>query len=136
MAKSIYEVLDSMVTETSVPAKGKMVEHTIPRDLLPTSEEFENEEKLLEWAQANNVLHACMQSGVQKRLIDLRAKFKAVKKDEEWTPEMGQKAVDESTWDIVKRPKVAKSDADIATEYLASLSEKDREKFIASMPAK
>ena len=132
MAKSIYEVLDSMVTETSVPAIGKMVEHSIPRDLLPTSEEFESEEKLLKWAQEHGVLHACLQSGVQKRLIDLRAKFKAVKKDEDWTEEMGQKAVDESTWDIVKRPKVAKSDEDIAKEYLASLTP---EQFKAFMKA-
>jgi hypothetical protein len=135
MAKSIYEVLDSLVTETSVPAIGKMVEHTIPRELLPTSEEFESEEKLLAWTQEKGVLHACLQSGVQKRLIDLRAKFKAVKKDEDWTEEMGQKAVDESTWDIVKRPKAAKSDEDIAKEYIASLTPEQLKAFLKTNKA-
>jgi len=130
MAKSIYEVLDSLITETSVPAIGKVVEHTIPRDLLPTSEEFENEEKLLAWAQENDVLHACMQSGVQKRIIDLRAKFKAFKKDEDWTAEMGQKAVNASTWDIVKRPKASKSDENIVKDFLAKMTPKERLEWI------
>ena len=133
MAKSIYEVLDSLVTETSVPVTGKMIEHTLPRALLPTGEEFESAEKLSTWAKEKGIMHACLQKGVQKFLIDLRASFKACKKDEEWTPEMGQKAVNEAEWNITDRPKVAKSDEAIATAYLASLDEKARKEFLKSL---
>lgn len=103
MAKSIYEVLANLETETSVPDHG-MISHTLPRELLPTAEQFEDGEKLLAWAQDNDIVHSCLQKGVQKFLIDLRATFKAVKKDETWTLEKGQKAVDEAEWNITKRP--------------------------------
>ena len=132
MAKSIYSILEDLRTETSVPEHG-MVEHTLPAGLLPTAKEFEDSEKLKAWAESNDIIHAVLQKGVQKFLIDLRATFKACKKDEEWTPEMGQKAVDEATWEITKRPKVAKSDEAIATEYLASLSDKERKALLESL---
>ena len=51
MAKSIFEILADLTTETSVPEMGKTIEHTIPRSLFPTAEEFENENKLLAWAE-------------------------------------------------------------------------------------
>ena len=41
MAKSIFEILDTLSTETSVPVVGKNVEHTLPRKLFPTAEIFE-----------------------------------------------------------------------------------------------
>lgn len=117
MAKSIFEILDDLNTETSVPevkdSKGKIlrknfgvVSHTIPRDFLPTSEQFEDEEKLLEWFQDSGNLHAGLQSAVQKRLIDLRAIFKSMGKDDEWTEEFGQDRLNNAEWKIVSRPKV------------------------------
>ena len=105
MAKSIFETLDSLQTETSVPAIGKNVEHTLPRSLFPVAETFEDAAKLLAWADENNFTHALLQAGIQKGLIDCRAKFKACKKDETWTPEMGQAAVDCMKWETVQRPK-------------------------------
>lgn len=111
MAKSIFEILDGLRTETSVPVTGKSIEHTLPRNLFPTSEQFENEEMLLTWARDNGCLHACLQSGVQKFLIDIRAIFKSVKKDEVWTAEKGQEKVNSAKWSIVERPKVGGSKA-------------------------
>jgi len=110
MAKSIYDILADLETETSVPEHG-MVAHTFPRDLLPTAEEFENGEELLNWAEGLDVVHACLQKGVQKFLIDLRATFKAVKKDETWTFEKGQKAVDDAVWNVTNRPSVNDKEA-------------------------
>ena len=105
MAKSIFETLDTLQTETSVPVVGKNVEHNLPRSLFPVAETFEDASKLLAWADENNFTHALLQAGIQKGLIDCRAKFKACKKDETWTAEMGQKAVDEMKWEPVQRPK-------------------------------
>lgn len=122
MAKSIYALLDDLETETSVPeVKDKngnvvrkhfgMVSHTLPRESLPTSEEFEDAEKLLAWAKDTGVLHACLQSGIQSRIIDLRAIFKAYKKDEEWSPSYGQDNVDNAEWKVVKRPQKTDKEA-------------------------
>ena len=104
MAKSIFETLDSLVTETSVPLVGKNVEHSLPRKLFPEAETFEDSDKLLAWANENGFTHALLQAGIQKGLIDCRAKFKACKKDETWTPELGQEQVDGMKWEITKRP--------------------------------
>jgi hypothetical protein len=117
MAKSIYALLDDLQTETSVPKvedkNGNelrktygMVSHTLPRTGLPTADQFEDEEKLLAWAEESGVLHACLQSGIQARIIDYRAIFKAMKKDDIWTPDFGQAAVDKAAWTVTKRPKV------------------------------
>ena len=105
MAKSIFETLDSLQTETSVPVVGKTIEHTLPRSLFPVAETFEDAVKLLAWSNENGFTHALLQAGIQKGLIDCRAKFKACKKDETWTPELGQDQVDSMTWEIVSRPK-------------------------------
>ena len=105
MAKSIFETLDSLQTETSVPAIGKNVEHNLPRSLFPVAETFEDAVKLLAWADENNFTHALLQAGIQKGLIDCRAKFKACKKDETWTPELGQDQVNSMKWETVSRPK-------------------------------
>ena len=105
MAKSIFETLDSLQTETSVPLVGKNVEHSLPRSLFPVAEIFEDGDKLLAWSEENGYTHALLQAGIQKGLIDCRAKFKACKKDETWTPELGQEQVDGMKWEIVQRPK-------------------------------
>ena len=54
MAKSIYSILTDLKTETSVPDHG-MVEHSLPADLLPTAEQFEDEEKL-KFIKEHNIL--------------------------------------------------------------------------------
>ena len=105
MAKSIFEVLDTLETETSVPVVGKSVSHKIPRELFPTSEEFDNREELLRWANNNGCLHACLQKGIQKFLIDVRASFKSCKKDEEWNELLGQSNVNGMKWEVTERPK-------------------------------
>lgn len=107
MAKSIFETLDTLQTETSVPSTGKSVEHSLPRKLFPTSEEFESAESLLAWSNENGYTHALLQAGLQKGLIDCRATFKACKKDDTWSSEYGQKNVDAMTWDVTKRPNPA-----------------------------
>lgn len=131
MAKSIYDILTDYRTETSVPNYG-MVAHRLPIDLLPTAEEFEDKDKLINWAESLGVTHACLQKGVQKFLIELRATFKAVKKGEDWTEEKGQAAVDAAEWNITKRPQGKKSDVDVANDYISSLSDEERAEFFAA----
>ena len=115
MAKSIYALLDDLMTETSVPAvtdkDGKelrkyygMIDHTLPREALPTSAQFEDAEELLTWAEDAGVLHQCLQSGIQSRIIDYRAIFKSMKKDDVWSYEFGQENVDTAKWKVVSRP--------------------------------
>ena len=110
MAKSIFSILDELETDTSVPDHGS-VTHTLPRNLLPTAEQFEDADSLLDWAEENEITHACLQKGIQKFLIDLRAIFKSVKKDEVWNFEKGQKAVDDAEWKITSRPNVNDKEA-------------------------
>ena len=106
MAKSIYTTLDELNTTTSVPGFGDSIEHTIPRELLPTAKEFENEEQLLDWAEVSGCLHSCLQKGIQKFLIEIRATFKGCKKSDEWTEDYGQNNVDKMEWSITNRPNV------------------------------
>ena len=73
--------------------------------MFPVAETFESAEKLLAWSNENNFTHALLQAGIQKGLIDCRARFKACKKDETWTEELGQSQVDKMTWETVERPK-------------------------------
>ena len=141
MAKSIYDLLDDLQTETSVPEvtdkDGKtirphfgMVPHTLPRSALPTSEQFEDEEKLLEWAKETGNLHACLQSGIQARVIDLRAIFKSYKKDEAWSPEYGQANVDNSEWKVVTRPQGKKDPKAVITDFLSKMPKKERQAWL------
>jgi len=116
MAQSIYTTLATRKTLTTVPFLGKdengktiRVEQTIPDELFPTDQEFESPEKLEEWARETGCLFAMMQMGVEKALIESRAKFKMPKKGkndqpDEWSPEMGQENVDNMEWKPMKRP--------------------------------
>lgn len=104
MAKSIYEILSDLTTSTSVPGYGAEITHSLPSDLFPTDQQFENEESLLEWAKVNTCLHAVMQKGIQKFLIDCRAAFKSCKKNDIWNEDYGQNNVDSMKWKITKRP--------------------------------
>lgn len=122
MAKSIYEVLATLETETSVPAvkdeKGNelrpnfgSVNHTLPSEVFPSVEQFEIEGELLAWAKDLGITHFALQKAVQAILIDARAGFKAMPKKSDlesgvrWSPEYGQKNLDENLkWSMVKRP--------------------------------
>lgn len=129
MAKSIYEILEDLTTTTSVPGHGKEITHTLPRELFPTALEFENAEDLLQWAEANNITHAVLQKGIQKFLIEVRATFKASKKDQEWSHELGQANVDKMQWTITKRPnqssKADKAKIELETGIKMAQSMKD-----------
>lgn len=126
MSKSIFEILDDVTTETSVPSQGKtedgkaiVIAHTIPRDLFPTSAQFEDEDDLFQWAEESGFAHAMLQRGIQKFLIETRAAFKGCKKDDEWSPEYGQANVDAMEWNVVKRPNQGKNNEAIAKAVLA-----------------
>jgi len=121
MAQSIFVTLDILETETSVPAIGGMVRHTLPRSIFPTSEQFSDEKKLVAWAEENNCLHACLQKGVQAKLIDARATFKATKKGVTWSTEYGQSNVNNMKWDPAERPANAKTDEEKAIEAMSKL---------------
>jgi hypothetical protein len=132
MAQSIYITLDSLKTETSVPAvkdkNGKIlrqdmgnVAHTLPREHYPTSTIFDNEEQFLEWAQENNCLLALLQSGINDWLISDRAAFKRMVKGE-WTPEIGQTNVNNRKWTISTKPAAAITKAEKAGNALDDLS--------------
>ena len=104
MAKSIFAILDDLTTETSVPGFGDSITHSIPRKLFPTSEQFEDAEKLLAWSNENGFTHALLQQGIQKGLIDIRAKFKSCKKNDTWSEIYGQKNVNSHEWSVTERP--------------------------------
>lgn len=106
-SQSIYVILDTLTTETSVPGQTpKMQSHTLPRSAFPTSEQFEHAEKLEAWVREAGVMHACLQKGIQKHLIDIRAAFKACKKADTWSLEYGQANVDAYEWTITPRPAI------------------------------
>lgn len=135
MAKSIYETLATMETETSVPNHG-MVPHTLPANKLPTDEEFESPEKLIAWADENDITFEVLQKGVKAFIIDLRAVFKAPpsKKEQEegkeWTPEYGQEKVNSYGWTVTKRPEGKKDPVAAATEFLSKMSKKERMEWL------
>ena len=132
MAKSIFEILADLTTETSVPEIKKTVQHTIPRRLFPEPEIFDNAEKLLAWTEENNFTHALLQMGLQKGLIDLRARFKATKKDETWSEMLGQKNVDSHKWETVTRGKSTDKVGN-AVEALSKLTPEQLAEILAKM---
>ena len=104
-SQSIFTLLDSLETETSVPGQNpKMQAHTLPREMFPTSEQFESETDLLEWAKDTGCLHACLQKGIKAHVIDCRARFKAVRKGDVWSNEYGQDNLDSYKWEVMVRP--------------------------------
>lgn len=131
MAKSIFEILSDMQTETTVPFMGTdkdgktiLVPHTIPEDLFPTDLEFEDPELLLSWAEENNHTFALLQRGIAKTLIEVRAIFKAPKKGKDkspdtWTPEMGQANVNKMEFTHMKRPNQSNNGQAVAKAVLA-----------------
>ncbi len=133
MAESIFTVLETRNTSTTVPFMGKeandegklitvSVPHTIPDELFPTDEEFESPERLIAWAKETDCMFEMLQKGVGKALIEVRAKFKAPKKGKDkapdtWTPEMGQTNVDAMKWTPVKRPNQGSTKSVDAARY-------------------
>ena len=116
-SQSIFILLDTLETETSVPGQvPKMQKHTLPREQFPSSKQFEDENSLLEWARKTGCLHSCLQKGVQKHLIDTRARFKACKKNEIWSNDLGQKQVNAFGWEVMTRPQVKATISDIQTQ--------------------
>lgn len=116
-SQSIFTLLDTLETETSVPGQTpKMQKHSLPREQFPSSKQFEDEDLLVEWARKTGCLHACMQKGIQKHLIDCRARFKACKKTETWSNGMGQKQVDDFGWEVMSRPQVKVTVSDIQAQ--------------------
>jgi len=130
MAESIFTVLATRSTSTTVPFLGKdddnktiSVQHTIPDELFPTDEEFESPEKLIEWANQTGCTYEMLQKGVGKALIEVRAKFKAPKKGKDGSPDLwdkiyGQSQVDAMEWTPVKRPNQSGNSENIAKAVL------------------
>lgn len=122
-SQSIYVVLDSLKTETSVPGqKPKMQGHTLPREMFPDSKQFENESALLDWAKDAGCLHACLQKGIKAHLIDCRAKFKSCKKGDEWSNSYGQENLNSYKWEVQQRPTGAMSKEEKAERAIEGLS--------------
>ena len=116
-SQSIFTLLDTLETETSVPGQTiKMQKHTLPREQFPSSKQFEDEDLLVEWARKTGCLHSVLQKGIQKHLIDCRARFKSCKKTETWSNELGQKQVDAFGWEIMIRPQVKVTVSDIQAQ--------------------
>jgi len=105
MAKSIFEILDDLTTETKV--NGEMIVHTIPRENYPGSEVYADSVALLNWADGRGITHSVLQHGVKAFLISDRARFKAVRKGDTWTQAYGQENVDAAEWTVQERPKEA-----------------------------
>ena len=133
MAKSIFAILDDLQTETSVPGFGDSITHSIPRKLFPTSEQFEDADALLNWANENGFTHALIQMGLQKGLIDLRAKFKSCKKDDLWSENYGQNNVNDHTWSVTERPNQKASKA-ISQAVLNKGIEMAKAMILANVP--
>ena len=116
-SQSIFSLLDTLETETSVPGQTpKMQKHSLPREQFPSSRQFESEDGLVEWARKTGCLHSVLQKGIQKHLIDCRARFKACKKTETWSSKMGQKQVDTFGWEVMTRPQMKVTVSDIQAQ--------------------
>ena len=116
-SQSIFTLLDNLETETSVPGQTpKMQKHSLPREQFPSSKQFDDEDGLVEWARKTGCLHSVLQKGIQKHLIDCRARFKACKKTETWSNGMGQKQVDAFGWEVMSRPQVKVTVSDIQAQ--------------------
>ena len=131
MAKSIFETLADLTTETTVQGHGE-VSHNLPKELFPTDEQFEDGAQLLAWSEENGYTHSLLQMGLQKGLIDIRAKFRFVKKNDTWTPEYGQKNVDSHKWEVTERPKSGDK-VKAAVDTLSKLSPEQLAEILAKL---
>ena len=131
MAESIYTQLENQTVIT--PVDGKDFRHTLPVGLFPTDKEFEDKESLLAWAEKNDFTYPLIQKGLQKAIIEVRAAFKAFKKDTKWTEEIGLKNVEEMVWKIVDRPASGQSDEQKAMSILGKMSPEEIQEMLAKL---
>jgi len=104
MSESIYTILGNGTSLTKVKGAGDY-NMTLP-ETMPTAAQFANAGELYDWTMEHGITHSCLQKGIQKHLIDLRAKFRGVKKDESWDHITAQKNVDDAEW-VVTTPGAA-----------------------------
>lgn len=102
MAESIYTQLENQSVLT--PVNGTDFRHSLPSGLFPTTEQFESNDQLIEWAEDMGYTAKLIQKGLQKAIIEVRACFKATAKDIEWTEEIGLKNLDKLEWKTVDKP--------------------------------
>jgi hypothetical protein len=102
MSESIYTQFEKGKIIT--PVNGKDYETVLPAAIFPTAEQFGNKEMLLTWANENDFAYELIQKGLQKSIIEVRATFKATKKDETWKVETAQANVDKMKWEKVEKP--------------------------------
>lgn len=101
-SESIFTILENNQTNTMV--KGEGYQMMVLPATMPTMEQFSNADELQAWTMEQGITHAVLQKGIQKHLIDLRAKFRMVKKDEIWNETTAQNNVDTMEWQIVTKP--------------------------------
>ena len=70
--------------------------------------------------------------GLQKGLIDIRAKFRFVKKNDTWSPEYGQNNVDAHKWEVTERPKSGDK-VKAAVDTLSKLSPEQLAEILAKL---
>jgi hypothetical protein len=131
MAESIYTQLESQSVLT--PVEGVEFRHALPEGLFPTDKQYESKEELLAWADKNDFTYPLIQKGLQKAIIEVRAAFKACKKDATWTEEMGLANVEEMVWKIVDRPVSGQSDEQKAMTLLGNMSAEDIQAILAKL---
>ena len=117
MAESIYTQLENQAVVT--PVDGKDYIHPLPFGLFPTNEQFEDKAKLIAWAKEIGKEAELIQSGLQKKIIEVRAVFKSTKKDEIWTEAKGLENVAKMEWKTVDRPNSGGGKAVLAAKLQA-----------------
>lgn len=101
-SESIFTILENGQTSTMVQGEGYQT--MVLPTTMPTAEQFEIDGMLYNWAEDQGITHAILQKGIQKHLIDLRAKFRLVKKGETWNLDQAQDNVDTMEWSVVTKP--------------------------------
>ena len=129
MSESIFTILTNGRSETKVKGYGDF-NMTLPTTM-PTAVQFENSGDLYDWTMDHGITHSCLQKGVQKHLIDLRAKFRTVKKGEDWNLETAQSNVADAEWTVVTPGVVKKTAEETTRDYLASLTPEELAEFLA-----
>jgi len=119
MAESIYTQLKNQAVVT--PVNGKEFKHPLPSGLFPTAEQFEDKIKLIAWAKEIDKEAELIQKGLQKGIIEVRACFKACKKDDVWDESMGLKSIDAMEWKSVDRPNQGNSKVALVAKLEAGL---------------
>ena len=131
MAESIYTLLDNRSVLT--PVNGKDYNHSLPASLFPTSEQFGDDTKLVAWADENGYTAKLIQKGLQKGIIEVRAAFKACKKTETWSEELGEKNLASMEWSTVTRPQTSMSDEEKAMSILGKLTPEQIAEMLAKL---